>query len=310
MPIKMKERPRLPFKARIIAEVSLIGASMLACGGDEKAEPTIAPSLVESPVATRIVPTQKAESSQVASIPTASATQSRIEVTPAVTLSPTREANSGQQGNDAVRFGEGFRNWVEVQDSESLRAISEFTILARVKLDGIPPDAIVAKGDKVEAYALFTTIISCLDGSMAIVIDDSNYCSELRVARGKFVNIGVSFKDGKAKFIADEAESKEIVVDTKIPRENGFLAIGASPRGISNEGMSGYIDGLAIIARWQNVQEMRENLALLEKQDAAGIRSKNREVRGVWLFNGDYLDSSGNSNHGKPVGAVSLVSVN
>lgn len=273
-------------------------ASILGCDGglDEKAnnQPAV-PTSVRSGEATQ-APTARSNRTET---PTA-----RIQVTP----SPTEIITF--PGNSAVRFGEGLRNWVEVQDSESLKGLTEFTILARVKVEGIPPDAIVAKGDKVEAYALFATIPSCLDGSISLVVDDKNYCSGLRVTRDKYANIGVSFKDGKAKFIADQAESNEVVVDRRVPLENGILAIGASPRGISNEGMSGQIDGLAIIAKGQNAQEMRENLALLEKQDAAGLRSKNREVRGLWLFNGDYQDSSGKGNHGMPVGAVSLVSVN
>lgn len=302
---------RLSFRTKLIG-TALIGLAAFGCseketkevGGQQTNAPTTV-ARVPTPGETQLSPTAVlartatavVERTAVVALPTTQATQRPAEI-PAVA------------SNSAVRFGEGFRNWVEVGDSESLRALSEFTILARVRLDGIPPDAVVAKGDKVEAYALFATLLSCLDGGMSLVVDDKNYCSGLRVTRDKSVNIGVSFKDGKAKFISDQAESNETVVDRRVPSENGILAIGASPRGISNEGMSGQIDHLAIIAKGQSVQEMRESLALLEKQDVAGFRSKNRDVRGLWLFNGDYKDSSGKGNHGEPVGAVSLVSVN
>lgn len=297
---------RLSFRTKLIG-TAVIGLAAIGCREKDTEvvgpQPSVAPT-----VAGRFVTPAETQAPTVVTTPVPERTAVGVQPTTQATQRPTEVPAAAS--NSAVRFGEGLRNWVEVQDSESLRALSEFTILARVKLDGIPPDAVVSKGDKVEAYALFTSIFSCLDGGMSLVIDDKNYCGGLRVERNKFVNIGVSFKDGKAKFIADQAESNEIIVDRKIPSENGFLAIGASPRGLSNEGMSGQIDSLAIIGKGQSVQEMRESLALLEKQDVAGFRSKNSDTRGLWLFNGDYKDGSGKGNDGKTFGAVSLVSVN
>lgn len=308
----MKERMPLVVKlaAAALPALALVGCS----GGGGKDKNVATPTLVgQTPgrdiSATATSGSRPTETRTVLLTSTAVATATATKE-PSPTATPTLNANS--EANYSVKFGEGLNNWVEVANAGDLQGLSEFTILARVKADGIPPDAVVAKGEDVEAYALFISLpFSCHNGDMALVVNNKAVCSGIVAPRGKFVDIAVTFKDHKVRFYVDDAVSLEVALDENVPVEFGRLFIGASPRGL-NEGFSGQMDHLEIINRGLTPSEVSQSFAMLGGGDVNRFIAANSGVIAMWTFDrgADLKDVSGNGHEGAANGKVSLIPTN
>lgn len=303
------ERPRPPFSARIVAGVSLLGIAMFACDGQDKPGPVSRNIPTESPVAASGVPAVKTLQPPEKPTPIA---KTVIPENPKPSVTPRHTASVNATENMAVRINPQFRvrkAGIEVVNSESLDSLSEFTIIARIKVNDSLPSAIASKGDKVEAYAFFAKSLNCF-GKMAVVIDDRHFCSDIGIENNQPVNVAVTYKDNEAYFFANDVKSNRVPITAKIPEKaGGSFVEGFSQKGL-NQQLDGEIDFLALVARRMSDDEIKSGLNSLRSNDVQGFMSKAGDVRLLHLFNGDYKDYSGKGNNGIPVGAVSLVAVN
>lgn len=304
-----------------LVAVGALAAGATACdgGGNDQvqASPTI-PTATTRDIGTVFPSTVRPESS---ASPIPSATQPRTpDSTPTPLRTPTLGATAAGDNQDmAVRFGEAVgpqNNWLEVASPESLNGLSEFTLLARVKLRDnvaaqfIESNAIASKGESVEAFAVFTSIATCLDAGMAAVIDGERICSGQRVPKGRYVNLAVIFKDKKIRFLIADAVSVEKNTKNPVPLERGKFFIGASPKG-ADEGFSGEIDDLIVLNQAISPDMARSIFGQMNTNSTRMLLVNTGNIAALWTFDriDGYKDLSGRGNDAVAKGQVSQVPV-
>lgn len=248
--------------------------------------------------------------------------ESTVSTVVSPTSIPTPIATSAQAGENtdmAVRFGEAIgiqNNWLEVLNPESLRGLTEFTFMANVRLRSgvaaqfVQSDAVASLGSDVEAIGVFTSIFSCFDTGIAVVIDDDRYCSHIGLPRDQVVSFGVIFKDQELRIIAGDIISEPIKTKKGISLVTGNFFIGASPKG-TDEGFSGDISDLVILKKALTPEEVKIALGKIRTNNTRMLLVNNGDVAALWTFDkiDGFKDLSGHGNNATPHGEVSQVEV-
>lgn len=196
---------------------------------------------------------------------------------------------------------DGRGDGVKILHSESLQLGNEITIEARVKLQGSggSGDAILAKGESSEPYALWAGFWKCENGAMAAFFGSGEWgCALETIQPGQSVDLAVTFNKQEMIFYIDRREAGRKQVEGGLTENYEPLFVGRSPVP-GNEDCGCEID---FIKLWEKVRTQEQIIADFEGEIGPVSDAEEAGLVGWWEFNGDFSDSTSNHNDGEPIG--------